>query len=155
MKTKTLKKSVLHLRMNLLQFLNLHDCTFNWNNNKNIATLWLWHLRFFVNLQKWLKEVHSEEKRVHRIELNVDIAIWYSQPFALDNARSSFSMSSFFAMNYFYIMNLTSMEFLLDRICIKRPRSSYITLFSEIYMFQSVFHWIILNKINKSLLFHV
>ena len=25
---------------NLLQFLNLHDCTFNWNNNnKNIATL--------------------------------------------------------------------------------------------------------------------
>ena len=38
-------------------------------------------------------------------------------------------MSSFFVMNDFYIINPTSMGFLLDRIYIKRPRSLYITLF--------------------------
>ena len=38
-------------------------------------------------------------------------------------------MSNFFVMNVFYIINPASMDFLLDRIYIKRPRSSYITLF--------------------------
>ena len=41
--------------------------------------------------------------------------------------RSSFS--SIFAINDFYIINPTSMGFPLDLIYIKRPRSSYITLF--------------------------
>ena len=40
-------------------------------------------------------------------------------------------MSSFFEMNDFYVINPTSMDFLLDRIYIKRPRSSYITLFEK------------------------
>ena len=43
--------------------------------------------------------------------------------------RSSSLMSSFFAMNDFYIINPASMDFLLDWIYIKRPRSSYITPF--------------------------
>ena len=40
--------------------------------------------------------------------------------------RSSFSMSRIID---FYIINPASMDFLLDWIYIKRPRSSYITLF--------------------------
>ena len=35
-------------------------------------------------------------------------------------------MSSFFAINDFYIIDLGSIDFLLYRICIKGPRSSYI-----------------------------
>ena len=38
-------------------------------------------------------------------------------------------MSSFFAMNDFYVINPVSMDFLLDWIYIERPRSSYITRF--------------------------
>ena len=38
-------------------------------------------------------------------------------------------MSSFFAMNDFLIINPAFMDFLLDWIYIKRPRSSYITPF--------------------------
>ena len=38
-------------------------------------------------------------------------------------------MLSFFAMNDFCINNPASMDFLLDRIYVKRPRCSYITLF--------------------------
>ena len=38
-------------------------------------------------------------------------------------------MSSFFAMNDFYIINPASTDFLLDWIYTKRPRSSYITPF--------------------------
>ena len=49
--------------------------------------------------------------------------------FCTGNARSAFSMSSFFAINDFYIMNTASMDFLLDGIYIKRPRGLYITLF--------------------------
>ena len=41
----------------------------------------------------------------------------------------SSSMSSFFTINDCYIINPASMDFLLDRIYIKRPHSSYITLF--------------------------
>ena len=43
--------------------------------------------------------------------------------------RSSFSISSVFAINDFYIINPASMGYLLDPIYIKRPLSSYITLF--------------------------
>ena len=43
--------------------------------------------------------------------------------------RSSFSMSSFFAIDNIYIINPASMGFLQDQIYIERPRSSYITLF--------------------------
>ena len=45
--------------------------------------------------------------------------------------RSSPLMSSFFAMNDFYIINPESMNFLLDWIYIKSPRSSNITPFSK------------------------
>ena len=45
------------------------------------------------------------------------------------NRRSSFSMSSFFAVNDFDIINPTSKDFLLDWIYIKRSRSLCITLF--------------------------
>ena len=45
------------------------------------------------------------------------------------NRRSSFSMSSFFAVNDFHIINPTSKDFLLDWIYIKRSRSLCITLF--------------------------
>ena len=38
-------------------------------------------------------------------------------------------MSSFFAINDFYIINPASIDFLLDRILVKGPRSSYVTLF--------------------------
>ena len=38
-------------------------------------------------------------------------------------------MSSFFEMNDFYIINPASMDFLLDWIYVKRPRSSYMTPF--------------------------
>ena len=38
-------------------------------------------------------------------------------------------MSRFFTNNDFYTTNPTSMDFLLDSIYMKRPRSSYITLF--------------------------
>ena len=65
--------------------------------------------------------------------------------FCIDNARSSFSMSNFFAINDFYIINPASFYFLLDRICIKKPRSSYIPPFLKICLFQPVFHWIILK----------
>ena len=40
-------------------------------------------------------------------------------------------MSSFFVIIDFYIINAASMDFLLDRIYIKIPRSSYITLFKK------------------------
>ena len=40
-------------------------------------------------------------------------------------------MSSFFAMNDFYIINPVSTDFSLDRIYIKRPRSLYMTLFKK------------------------
>ena len=43
--------------------------------------------------------------------------------------RPSTLMSSFFAMNDFYIINPASTDFSLDRIYIKIPRSLYITLF--------------------------
>ena len=43
--------------------------------------------------------------------------------------RSSSLMSSFLAMNDFYITNSASMDVLLDWIYIKRPSSSYITPF--------------------------
>ena len=63
--------------------------------------------------------------------------------FCIGNARSAFSMSSFFAIKDFYIMNTASMDFLFDWIYIKRPRSLCITLFLKIFLFQPVFHWII------------
>ena len=66
--------------------------------------------------------------------------------FCVGEARSSFSMSSFFAINDFYFINSASMNFLLDQIYIKRPRSSYITLFKKFFLFKPVFHWIILTK---------
>ena len=40
-------------------------------------------------------------------------------------------MYNFFAMNDLYIINPASMDFPLDRIYMKRPRSSYITLFKK------------------------
>ena len=48
--------------------------------------------------------------------------------FCIGDARSSFSMSSFFTIGDFYIIDPASMDFLLDRIYIKRPRSLYIIL---------------------------
>ena len=60
--------------------------------------------------------------------------------------RSSFSVSSFFAINDFYIVNPVSLDFPLDWIYIKRLRSSYIILFLKISLFQLVFHWTILNN---------
>ena len=61
-------------------------------------------------------------------------------------------MSSFFAMNDFYIINPECMDFLLDWIYVKRPRSSCITLFlKKVSLFQPVFHWMILRKISKLL----
>ena len=53
-------------------------------------------------------------------------------------------MSSFFAMNDFYIINPASVEFLLDWIYIKMPHSSYISPFLK-NLFAPV-HWIILKK---------
>ena len=49
--------------------------------------------------------------------------------FCIANVRYSFSMSSVFAVNDFYIINPASMYFLLDRIYTKRLRGSYIILF--------------------------
>ena len=40
-------------------------------------------------------------------------------------------MASSFAMNDFYIINPASMDFLLDWIYIKRPRSLYITFLKK------------------------
>ena len=45
------------------------------------------------------------------------------------------SISSFFAISDFYIINPESIDFLLYWICIKRPPSSYISLL------QPVSHW--------------
>ena len=52
--------------------------------------------------------------------------------------RSPSPMSRFFAMNDSYIINLASMNFLLDRIYIERPRSSYITPFLMKYLCSSM-----------------
>ena len=48
-------------------------------------------------------------------------------------------MSNFYAINDFYIITSTSMDFLQDRIYIKRPGRSYITLFSKNYFYSSQF----------------
>ena len=82
--------------------------------------------------------------------------------FCIGNARTSFSLSSFFAINDFCIIKPASMYFLLDQIYKKRPLSSYITLFflkktkqNKQTLFQPVVHWIILKKISKLLLFQL
>ena len=65
--------------------------------------------------------------------------------------RSSTSMSSFFAMNDFYIINPASMCFLLDQIYVKRPCSSYITLFLKNIYFPACFLLNNTKKISKLL----
>ena len=60
-------------------------------------------------------------------------------------------MSSFFAMNDFYIINPASIDFLFDRIYIKRPRSSYITLFKKISFFPAWFPLDNTQQTNKLL----
>ena len=53
--------------------------------------------------------------------------------------RFSFLMLSFFEISDLYIINPVSMDFLLDKIYVKRPPNSYITLFlKNIYLLQPV-----------------
>ena len=57
-------------------------------------------------------------------------------------------MSNFNAINDFYIITPTFTDFLQDRIYIKRPGRSYITLFSKNYFYSSQFSigWYLKNK---------
>ena len=69
--------------------------------------------------------------------------------------RSSSLMLSFFAMNDFCINNPASLDFLLDRIYIKRPRCSYITLFLKNIFVPACFPLNSIKKISKLLLFQL
>ena len=64
--------------------------------------------------------------------------------------RSSFSMSSLFAINDLNIINPLSMDFLLDWTYIERTFSSYLTLFLK-NLFSSLFYL----KISKLVLFQL
>ena len=71
--------------------------------------------------------------------------------FCVGEARSSFSMSSFFAINDFYFINSASMNFLLDQIYIKRPCNS----FFKIFFVQACFPLDNTYKISQLLLFQL
>ena len=57
-----------------------------------------------------------------------------------------FKYQAFFSIYGFYIINPASMDCLLGQIYMKRLSSSYETLFQKISLFQSVLHWLILEK---------
>ena len=64
-------------------------------------------------------------------------------------------MSSFFAINDFYIINLSSIGFLLDRIYIKRPLISYKTLFLKNIFVPACFPLDNTQEISNLLLFQL
>ena len=65
--------------------------------------------------------------------------------------RLSSLMSSVFAMNDFYSINPASVDFLLDWIYIKRPRTSYTTPFLKNAFFSACFPLNNTLKISKLL----